>query len=107
MWCHITSLLYYNIELTINAIITLISYKTLGYKPVFKNKIKKENRVYWTKAFISLEDRPLLNNPIPLLYPLMTRDRVEDKDNRVSMAFSRFVQLYCTSLKRAVITTAL
>lgn len=80
------SLLYYKIRVRTSSNITIISYKTLGYKPSFKNKIKKENRVYWTKAFISLEDRPLLNNPIPLLYPLMTRDRVEDKDNRVSMA---------------------
>lgn len=77
------SLLYYKIRVRISSNITFISYKTLRNKPIFKNKIKKENRLYWTKAFISLEDRPLLNNPIPLLYPHMTRDRVEDKDNRV------------------------
>ena len=50
------SLLYYKIRVRISSNITLISNKNLGYKPVFKNKIKKENRVYWTKAFISLAE---------------------------------------------------
>ena len=67
------SLLYYKIRVRISSNITLISHKTLGYKPIFKNKIKKENRLYWTKAFISIEDRLLEITFLPLLYPQSIR----------------------------------